>query len=83
MTFQRFIALIILLIPIFTAGYGIKLMRDTLFNILNSPYPSLYVQFFAGIAALVLGVWIIAGFILHRDRKNNKVAPRFQKQQTS
>lgn len=79
MTIQRFIALVILLIPIFLAGYGIKLMRDTLFTILNAPYGTLYLQFFAGIIAFVGGVWLIGGFILHRDRKNNKVAPRFQK----
>ncbi|SER48630.1 DUF2627 domain-containing protein [Salipaludibacillus aurantiacus] len=79
MTVQRFIALVILLIPVFVAGYGIKLMRDTLFQILNSPYPSYYLQFLAGIISLVIGVWFIGGFILHRDRKNNKVAPKFQK----
>ncbi|UTR14503.1 DUF2627 domain-containing protein [Salipaludibacillus sp. LMS25] len=82
MTFQRFIALIILLIPIFTAGYGIKLMRDTLFGQLISPYQTLYVQFFVGIIALAVGIWLIGGFILHRDRKNNKVAPRFQNKKT-
>ncbi|WP_416149570.1 DUF2627 domain-containing protein [Salipaludibacillus sp. HK11] len=79
MTFQRFIALTILLIPIFTAGYGIKLMRDTLFSILNWPYASHYLQFIAGLICFVVGVWLIGGFILHRDRKNNKVGPRFQK----
>ncbi|PYZ94366.1 hypothetical protein CR194_02205 [Salipaludibacillus keqinensis] len=79
MTVQRFIALVILLIPVFIAGYGIKLMRDTLFQILNWPYGSHYFQFLAGIICLVVGVWFVGGFILHRDRKNNKVAPRFQK----
>lgn len=81
MTMFRLIALIILLIPIFTAGYGIKLMRDTLFQILNTPFPSLYLQFFAGIILFAVGIWLIGGFILHRDRKNNKVGPRFQKKQ--
>ncbi|PRO66967.1 DUF2627 domain-containing protein [Alkalicoccus urumqiensis] len=76
---QRFLALIVLLIPIFTAGYGIKLMRDTLFSIVNPPFPSPYLQFLAGMAALAVGVWFIGGFILHRDRKNNKVAPKFQR----
>lgn len=79
MTIQRFIALVILLIPIFSAGYGIKLMRDTLFQILNWPYGTYYLQFLAGIIAFVIGIWLIGGFILHRDRKNNKVAPQFQK----
>ncbi|WP_096434731.1 DUF2627 domain-containing protein [Alteribacter populi] len=78
MTLQRFLALLVLLIPGFIAGYGIKLMRDTVFQILNIPYPSLLLQFFIGLLALILGVWFIGGFILHRDRKNKKVAPRFQ-----
>lgn len=79
MTVQRFIALMILLIPGFIAGYGIKLMRDTLFQVLNWPFGSLYFQFLAGIILFVAGIWFIGGFILHRDRKNNKVGPRFQK----
>ncbi|PYZ99198.1 hypothetical protein CR205_08250 [Alteribacter lacisalsi] len=80
---QRFLALIVLVIPAVFAGYGIKLMRDTVFHILNPPYPFLMLQFFAGMVALILGVWFIGGFILHRDRKNNKVAPRFQLKQNN
>ncbi|WP_026689336.1 DUF2627 domain-containing protein [Alteribacter aurantiacus] len=80
MTVQRFMALLVLVIPGWIAGYGIKLMRDTVFSILNPPYPFLMLQFFVGLFALIFGVWFIGGFILHRDRKNNKVAPRFQKQ---
>lgn len=79
MTFQRFLALCVLLIPGFIAGYGIKLMRDTLFQRLIWPFEWLWLQFFVGVAALVIGVWFVAGFILHRDRKNNRVAPKFQK----
>lgn len=75
----RIIALIILLIPVILAGYGIKLMRDTLFQQLITPYPSLSLQFFVGMITFIIGMWLIGGFILHRDRKNNKVAPRFQK----
>ena len=79
MTLQRFLALCILLIPGFMAGYGIKLMRDTIFQQLIWPFQWLWLQFFVGIIALVLGIWFVAGFILHRDRKNGKVAPRFKK----
>lgn len=35
----RFIALMILVIPGIIAGYGIKLMRDSIFQILLTPYP--------------------------------------------
>jgi len=76
---QRFIALLILVFPGFLAGFGIKLMRDIFFKILHDPFPSLGIQFLAGFIFLILGVGFIAGFVLYRDRKNNKVAPRFQK----
>lgn len=76
---QRIIALLILVIPGLIAGYGIKLMRDIFFKILHEPFPSLFIQFLSGLVLLVLGVGFIGGFILFRDRKNNKVAPRFKK----
>lgn len=75
----RFIALMILVIPGVIAGYGIKLMRDTIFQILHSPFPSYWLQFLIGLVLCISGIAFIGGFILHRDRKNNKVAPKFQK----
>ena len=76
---QRLVALMILVIPGLIAGYGIKLMRDIFFSILHHPFPSLPVQFISGLFFLIVGVGFIAGFVLFRDRKNNKVAPRFKK----
>ena len=75
----RIIALLILLIPGILAGYGIKLMRDMIFGILQSPFPSLFLQFSVGLLLFVIGLGFVAGFILHRDRKRNKVQNRFQK----
>jgi putative Mn2+ efflux pump MntP len=75
----RIIALILLLIPGVLAGYGIKLMRDMLFGKLLSPYPFLWFQFIAGLIFFIIGLGFIAGFILHRDRKKNKVQKRFKK----
>ncbi|WP_088104742.1 DUF2627 domain-containing protein [Halalkalibacter urbisdiaboli] len=75
----RFIALMILIIPAVIAGYGIKLMRDTIFQLLNTPYPSLLIQFTAGFIFFLAGLSFIGGFIFYRDRKNGKIAPRFQK----
>lgn len=77
---QRMIALLILLIPGFIAALGIKWMRDTIFYILHAPIPSLIVQFLLGLFCFLVGLGFIAGFILHRDRKRNKVQPRFQKE---
>ncbi|WNF37844.1 DUF2627 domain-containing protein [Bacillaceae bacterium IKA-2] len=74
---QRYIALLILVIPGLLAGYGIKLMRDIFFSILNDPFGSLLIQFLSGLLFLVLGVGFIAGFVRYRDRKNNKGSVRF------
>lgn len=74
----RLIALIILLIPGILAVYGIKLMRDMVFGILQSPFPNLALQFAAGLLFLILGLGFVAGFILYRDRKRNKVQARFK-----
>ena len=75
---QRLIALIIMLIPGALAALGIKLMRDMLFGILQPPFPSLWLQFILGLLFFLGGLSFIAGFILHRDRKRNKVQERFK-----
>ncbi len=66
---NRILALVILLLPGIMAVVGFKLMKDMVF---------LWLQFLIGLAMFILGLWFIAGFILHRDRKRNKVQSRFQ-----
>jgi uncharacterized membrane protein len=78
---NRIIALVIMVIPGFIAALGIKLMRDMAFGKLQAPLPSLFVQFIVGLLAFLLGLGFIAGFILYRDRKRNKVQRRFQKKE--
>lgn len=78
---QRIIALIILLIPGIIAVYGIKLMRDMVFNIAHPLIPSLTLQFIIGFLFFLVGLWFVAGFIFHRDRKRNNVQKRFQKRE--
>ncbi|MFS0863411.1 DUF2627 domain-containing protein [Fredinandcohnia sp. 179-A 10B2 NHS] len=75
---QRILALIILLIPGVIAGLGIKYMRDMFFGILNAPMPNLLIQFIIGLIFFLAGLSFIGGFILHRDRKRNKVQQKFQ-----
>lgn len=75
---NRIVALVILLIPGIIAAIGVKLMRDMVFSILHQPFPFLWLQFLAGLLMFLIGIWFIAGFILHRDRKRNKVQSRFQ-----
>jgi hypothetical protein len=74
----RIIALFILLIPGFLAGFGIKLMRDMTFGVLLSPIPSLGLQFLLGLLLFIGGLGFVAGFIFRRDRKRNKVQARFK-----
>lgn len=74
----RLMALIILIIPGFIAGFGFKQMRDMLFGIHNSPFPSLWLQFIIGLVCFFAGLSFIAGFVLYRDRKKNKVQARFK-----
>ncbi|WP_163102650.1 DUF2627 domain-containing protein [Peribacillus alkalitolerans] len=76
---NRFLAFLILFIPGAFAALGIKLMRDMLFGILQSPFPALWIQFLFGLFFCIGGIGFIAGFVLHRDRKRNNVQDRFKK----
>lgn len=76
---KRLIAFTILFIPGAIAAYGIKLMRDMLFGIQQPPYPVLWLQSLMGLLFTIGGIAFIGGFILHRDRKRNKVQNRFNK----
>jgi len=75
----RIIALIILVIPGFLAAFGIKLMRDMTFGILQAPFPNLWLQFLTGFILFVGGLGFVGGFIFHRERKRNNVQARFKK----
>ena len=72
-------ALLILVIPGILAMLGIKLMRDMLFGILQSPFPFLWLQFIVGLLLFLGGLGFIGGFLFRRDQRNNKVQDRFKK----
>lgn len=74
----RFIALLIVLIPGVIATLGIKIMRDALFNIVYPFFFSVVVQFIIGLLLFLGGIAFIGGFILHRDKKNNKTKGNFR-----
>ena len=77
----RLAAFIVLLIPgIFAIG-GIKLMRDSLYGVLFSPFTMSWLQFLVGFIIFAAGLAFFAGFLLHRDRKNGKVQKRFVKKE--
>jgi hypothetical protein len=75
----RYIALIIVLIPGIMAVIGIKWMRDTVFGVLQSPFPVLWLQFLIGFLSFIAGLSFVGGFIFYRDRKRNKVQLKFKK----
>ncbi|MBD1378779.1 DUF2627 domain-containing protein [Metabacillus arenae] len=76
---SRIFALIIMVIPGVFAAFGIKLMRDMVFGILQPPIPFLWMQFLLGLLMFLGGLGFIGGFVLHRDRKRDKVQKRFVK----
>ncbi|MFC4617932.1 DUF2627 domain-containing protein [Camelliibacillus cellulosilyticus] len=67
----RLIALLFIIIPCAFAAVGVKLMRDTVFAIVNAPFPWLWLQFVSGIAFFAIGIGFIGGWVVYRDRKRN------------
>lgn len=65
----RIIAVLVLVIPGIISAYGIKLMRDSLFDELYPVFFYLGIQFFGGFILFAGGIAFIGGFIVHRDRK--------------
>ncbi|MEC2058742.1 DUF2627 domain-containing protein [Bacillus stercoris] len=76
---SRLLALLILVIPGAISALGIKLMRDTLFGHAIKPFSALWLQGLSGFIFFTIGLYVLAGFILYRDRKRNQVSPRFRK----
>jgi hypothetical protein len=77
----RFIALILIVIPIGLAVVGVKIMRDTVFDIINPPFPWLWLQFVTGIVFFIAGVGFIGGWVVYRDRKRNYNYKKLREQQ--
>ncbi|MEC1290861.1 DUF2627 domain-containing protein [Bacillus mojavensis] len=77
---SRLFALLILVLPGAISAMGIKLMRDMLFGHTVKSFSSLWLQGLSGFIFFVFGLYVLAGFILYRDRKRNQVSPRFRKQ---
>jgi len=66
-----------MVIPAAIAMYGIKLIRDAFFHSTSPDVGFLWGQLILGILAFAIPVLFIAGFILHHERKKNRVQPRF------
>nr|WP_232696211.1 DUF2627 domain-containing protein [Brevibacillus daliensis] len=77
---QRIVALIIMVVPFVIAGYGIKTMRDAFYLSFNPNVPSFFWgHFLTGALIFLVPVLFIGGFVLHHERKRNRVQPRFMK----
>lgn len=65
----RIVAVLLLLIPGLLSAFGIKLMRDTLFDSFYPVFMHIGIQFIVGLLLFLSGIAFIGGFIVHRDRK--------------
>lgn len=75
----RIIAALLLFIPGLISAYGIKLMRDTLFDEYNPIFLHIGIQFTIGLVFFIGGITFIGGFIVHRDRKRQPKNKRNQR----
>jgi hypothetical protein len=78
---QKLVALLIMVIPAAVAVYGIKLMRDAFYLTFHPEIGFRWGTFLLGLALFAVPVTFIGGFILHHDRKRNRVQPRFMKRE--
>lgn len=76
---KKIIALMVLVIPIYLAGLGIKWMRDALFGILVPELHYIWLQFIIGFVLMVLGVSFVGGYILHIEKKSKRAQQKFRK----
>ncbi|ARQ06995.1 DUF2627 domain-containing protein [Macrococcoides canis] len=76
---KKIIALMVLVIPIYLAGLGIKWMRDALFGVLVPELHFIWLQFVIGFVLMVLGVSFVGGYILHIEKKSKRAQQKFRK----
>ncbi|MDL0419889.1 DUF2627 domain-containing protein [Caldibacillus thermoamylovorans] len=72
----RVFAFFLAAIPISLSVIGVKLIRDSLFQIIYWTFAFPWLQTIVGIVLFLLGLSFIGGFIYHRDKKRNKVTKR-------
>ncbi|MDF2723144.1 MAG: hypothetical protein K0Q59_2819 [Paenibacillus sp.] len=78
---QRFIAIMMLVIPGAAATYGFLAIKDALFAQFgpeDSGAQILWGKLIIGAILFIAGIAFIGGWIFFRDRKRNYVAPRFR-----
>jgi len=82
---QRFIAVILLVVPGLIACFGFLRMKNAVFIYFSefgneAVTPSFnWLSFLLGLIMFAVGAGFIGGWIFFRDRKRNYVAPRLKK----
>lgn len=74
---QKLVALLIMVIPAAIAMYGIKLIRDAFFYSIGPDTSFLWGKLVLGVLCFAIPITFVGGFILHHERKKNRVQPRF------
>lgn len=74
---QKIVALLIMVIPAAIAVYGIKVMRDVIYMSFIPDTGFQWGRFLFGLALFLIPAFFVGGFILHHERKRNRVQPRF------
>jgi hypothetical protein len=69
----RIVAVLLLFIPGLISAFGIKLMRDSIFEAFHPIFLHSGIQFTAGLILFVAGILFIGGFVVHRDRKKQLI----------
>ncbi len=73
---ERVLALLLMLLPVASAIYGVKLIRDALFTLFE-PDGFQWGLMLLGLFLFMIGIVFVGGFIRYRDRKMN-YRPRFK-----
>ncbi|MDF2945765.1 MAG: hypothetical protein K0S51_444 [Bacillales bacterium] len=76
---RRFVAFIVIVIPMIIATVGVKLLRDSLFNTGYFIELGVGIQALIGTVFLLSGSLFIAGFIQRRDEKKKKFRKKISK----
>lgn len=77
---QKIVALLIIVIPIYFAGLGIKWMRDAVFGVLVPELHFIWLQFLIGLCLSILGISFVGGYILHMEKRNKRAQKKFVRQ---
>lgn len=77
MIMQKIIALLVLVVPIYFAGLGVKWMRDAVFGVLVPELHFIWLQFLLGLILAVAGIAFVGGYILHMEKRTERVQKKF------